>query len=459
MRRLLLLLTTLALIATACGSDGSSTPQDAAAQATEAAGNITEDHTADDESASADDGATASEADDADAMADENPAPETPDASAAAAEGPTCGFGDDLSAESVEIAQIDGDDRDTNPSALVGSFHPDFPEPLIDPDAIISGGPPPDGIPPIDSPRFQTAGSVDWLQCTEPVLSLVIDGDARAYPIQIMTWHEIVNDTFTDVPVTISFCPLCNSALVYRRDVGDRILDFGTSGRLFNSSLVMYDRQTESLWTHFNGKAVVGSLAGEELELLAVQTTSWENFLRQNPDGIVLTRDTGFQRSYGRNPYEGYDNTSDNPFLFRGELDERLAAKERVVSIGIEGDTAAIVLDHLIEQQVLPLEVGGRNLSLWHLPGTNSALDSSIIADGRDIGTVGVYVPEVDGQTLTFSRTADGTFVDAETGSTWDIGGVAIDGSLAGARLEAVEHLDTVWFAIAAFEPDTRIVQ
>ena len=442
MRRLLLLLTSLALIATACGSDGSSTPQDAAAQATEAAGNITEDHSPDDEMAD-------------DAMADEGAAP---DADPVAADGPTCGFDDDLTPESVEIAQIDGDDRDTNPSALVGA-HPDFPEPLIDPDAIISGGPPPDGIPPIDSPRFQTAGSVDWLQCTEPVLSLVIDGDARAYPIQIMTWHEIVNDTFTDVPVTISFCPLCNSALVYRRDVGDRILDFGTSGRLFNSSLVMYDRQTESLWTHFNGKAVVGSLTGTELELLAVQTTSWENFLRQNPDGIVLTRDTGFQRSYGRNPYEGYDNTSDNPFLFRGDLDERLAAKERVVSIGIGDDTAAIVLDHLIEEQVLTLDVGGQNLSVWHLPGTNSALDSAVIADGRDIGTVGVFVPQADGQALTFDRNADGTFADRETGSVWDIGGVAIDGPLADTRLEAVEHLDTFWFAIAAFEPDTRIVQ
>jgi hypothetical protein len=449
MRRLLLLLTTLALIATACGSDGSSTPQDAAAQATEAAANITED-LSDDDAADADS--------DAEAMADDEAEAAAPAGDTASEEGPTCGFGDDLTVESVEIAQIDGDERDTNPSALVGA-HPDFPEPLIDPDAIISGGPPPDGIPPIDSPRFQTAGSVDWLQCTEPVLSLVVDGDARAYPIQIMTWHEIVNDTFTDVPVTVSFCPLCNSALVYRRDVADRILDFGTSGRLFNSSLVMYDRQTESLWTHFNGKAVVGSLAGTELELLAVQTTSWENFLRQNPEGIVLTRDTGFQRSYGRNPYEGYDNTNDNPFLFRGDLDERLAAKERVVSIGIGEETAAIVLDHLIEEEVLTLNVGGRDLTIWHLPGTNSALDSGVIADGRDIGTVGVYLPAVDGQALSFTRNGDGMFVDAETGSTWDIGGVAIDGEFAGTRLEAVEHLDTFWFAIAAFEPDTRIVQ
>lgn len=451
MRRLLVLFTALALIATACGSDGSSTPQDAAAQATEAAGNITEDRSSDDDAVSADAMAE-------DATAAENAASDTADADVAVADGATCGFGDELTPESVEIAQIDGDDRDTTPSALVGA-HPDFPEPLIDPDAIISGGPPPDGIPPIDSPRFQTAGSVDWLQCTEPVLSLVVDGDARAYPIQIMTWHEIVNDTFTDVPVTISFCPLCNSALVYRRDVGDRILDFGTSGRLFNSSLVMYDRQTESLWTHFNGKAVVGSLTGVELELLAVQTTSWQNFLRQNPDGIVLTRDTGFQRSYGRNPYEGYDNTSDNPFLFRGELDERLAAKERVVSIGLGDDTAAIVLDHLIDEQVLSLEVGGQSLSVWHLPGTNSALDSAVIAEGRDIGTVGVFIPSVDGQALTFARNADGTFADAETGSTWDIGGVAIGGPLTDTRLEAVEHLDTFWFAIAAFEPDTRIVQ
>jgi hypothetical protein len=436
MRRTLVSVVALALFAVACGSAASTTDvatepeaaQDAAAQAL-ATGQA----------------------------ADENPEPETPDAAPAAADAPSCGFGGDVEAESVEIVQIPGDDRETNPSALAGA-HPDFPEPLVDPDQIISGGPPPDGIPPIDAPRFQTAASVDWLQCSEPVLSLVVDGDARAYPLQVMTWHEIVNDTFGDLPVTVSFCPLCNSALVYNRDIGDRVLDFGTSGRLFNSSLVMYDRTTESMWTHFNGQAVVGTLTGVQLERLPVQTVSWANFLEAHPDGIVLTRDTGFQRSYGRNPYEGYDTTADDPFLFRGELDGRLAAKQRVVSITDGSDSVAIVLDHLAEQQVLSVDVAGRSLTVWHLPGTSSALETSIIAEGRDVGAVGVFDPVVDGAELTFTRADDGTFTDDVTGSTWTIGGQAIAGDLEGTRLAGVPHIDTFWFAIAAFRPDTEIV-
>ena len=140
--------------------------------------------------------------------------------------------------------------------------HPSFPPPLVDVSRIRSGGPPPDGIPPIEDPKFDIASGVDWLEETEPVLFVEVDGDARAYPLQVMTWHEIVNDTFGEIPVTVSYCPLCNSALAYDRRLEGRVLDFGTSGRLFNSSLVMYDRQTESLWTHFDGRAVVGALTG-----------------------------------------------------------------------------------------------------------------------------------------------------------------------------------------------------
>jgi len=374
-------------------------------------------------------------------------------------DGSTCGFGDELEADSIVVDQIPGDGRDPSiASALSDQDNDDFPEPLVDTSRIISGGPPPDGIPPINEPKFQTASTVDWLRCNEPVLSLSIDGDARAYPVQVMTWHELVNDTFDDLPVTVSFCPLCNSALAYNRDLGDRVVTFGTSGRLFNSSLVMYDRETESLWTHFNGAAVVGELAGVELELLPMQTLSWASFLQQNPDGLVLNRDTGFDRSYGSNPYSGYDNVETDPILFDQEADPRLPAKERVVGIRRADDNAAIVLSGLAEAGVLETVVGGDTLTLWHLQGTSSALETSRIADGRDIGSVGVFLPAADGQALTFSRSADGSFEDAETGSTWNIQGIATAGALQGEMLEQVEHLDTFWFAVAAFEPDTRIV-
>ncbi|MCB1013324.1 MAG: DUF3179 domain-containing protein, partial [Microthrixaceae bacterium] len=219
--------------------------------------------------------------------------------------------------------------------------------PLVDPDAIRSGGPPPDGIPSIDDPRFEVASSVDWIEDVEPVLVLEVDGDARAYPVQIMTWHEIVNDTVGGVPVTVSYCPLCNSAIAYVRRIDDRTLDFGTSGRLLNSSLVMYDRQTESLWSHFTGQAVIGVLTGTTLDTVPVTTVSWETFRTAHPEGLVLSRDTGFQRNYGRNPYPGYDDVTQLPYLFDGDPDGRLPAQTRVVAVRGNDGTIAVALDDL----------------------------------------------------------------------------------------------------------------
>lgn len=440
MRKVLVLLVSLAVIATACGSDASS---DTA------------------ESSVAEQPATAQAADSA---TESEPARAGNVEAAPVAQGSTdCGYQADLDADRIEIAQIPGDGREDTVSALDFPDDASFDAPLVDLNRILSGGPPPDGIPPVDSPVFQTASTVDWIQCNEPVLALSVGGETRAYPVQILTWHELVNDTFGDVPVAVSYCPLCNSALAYRRDLGDRTVTFGTSGRLFNSSLVMYDRETESLWTHFNGTAVVGDLVGTELELLPMQTLSWASFLQANPNALVLTRETGHTRSYGQNPYSGYDDVTTSPFLFDGENDPRLAAKERIVGIRRGDDSAAIVLGGLATAGVIVTDVAGDTLSVWHLPGTATALEQSAIADGRDIGAVGVYLPTVEGQSLTFSRTSEaaadgGNFTDEETGSTWNIQGLALSGPLAGSQLERIEHLDTFWFALAAFEPDTRVV-
>ncbi|MGD9752664.1 MAG: DUF3179 domain-containing (seleno)protein, partial [Acidimicrobiia bacterium] len=189
----------------------------------------------------------------------------------------------------VSVPAIAGDPHTPTLSALGDPGNDAFPPPLVDPSDVRPGGPPPDGIPPIDQPRFERATSVEWLHDAEPVLSLEINGDARAYPIQIMTWHEIVNDAVGDVPVAVTYCPLCNSAIVYDRRADGRIFDFGTSGRLLHSSLVMYDRQTESLWSHFTGQAVIGTATGTTLETWPVSTISWESFRAAHPDGLVLS--------------------------------------------------------------------------------------------------------------------------------------------------------------------------
>jgi hypothetical protein len=365
---------------------------------------------------------------------------------------------DAAAASGRSVEQADVSPRTDVPSALDNPLDPSFPAPLIDPADLRSGGPPPDGIPAIDDPRFLDTREVTYLEDDEPVLAIEVDGDARAYPIQIMTWHEIVNDTVGGIPVAVSYCPLCNTAIAYDRRAGGRVLDFGTSGMLYNSALVMYDRQTESLWSHFTGQAVFGYLAGTELELIPVQTVAWHDWRDANPDGRVLSRETGFERDYGRNPYPGYDDVDNPPFLYDGPVDGRYPAKTRLVGVRAGDDAVGIVLDRLRDERVIGFELAARPLVAWAVAGTVSGLDAPRVAEGRDVGATGVFDRRVAGQTLTFQPADDATFRDLETGTTWNVLGEGVDGPLAGRSLEPVEHVDTFWFAWGAYEPDLRLI-
>ena len=347
------------------------------------------------------------------------------------------------------------------PSALDDMRAVEFPAPLVDPGEIISGGPPPDGIPPIENPIFlDVADNFDLLADNEPVVALVIGDDARAYPVSVLIWHEIVNDTVDGVPVSVTYCPLCNSAVSYRREINGVETTFGTSGRLFASALVMYDRATESLWTHFDGKAVVGVLTGAELEVFGSPLLSWADFRINYPTGKVLDESqTGFSRNYGANPYQGYDNADTQPFLFRGPLDDRARAKERVVGVSSEGVDVAYSLQSLsgIGPTATPVTHGDQQLVVLWAPGQSTALEGSSIDDGRDVGNVGVFVPRAGDLDLTLTATGDG-FVDEETGTTWTVAGVATEGDLAGTQLERIPHLDTFWFAWATYRPGSDLV-
>ncbi len=315
-----------------------------------------------------------------------------------------------------------------------------------------------DGIPAIDDPKCVPAGAVDFLTDNAPVVVVDVGGDVRAYPLEILTWHELVNDTIGGRPITVSYCPLCNSAIAYDRRVGDRILDFGTSGALTQSSMVMYDRQTETLWTHFDGTAVAGELTGAELDFVSSAVVSWGDFRARFPDGLVLSRDTGFDRDYGRNPYPGYEDEADPIQRFITDaVDPRLPAKDRVIGIDLDGEAVAVPHQLVSDTGVVALDVAGRPLTVWNLPGTASALEGVTVSGGDDIGASAVFVAEADGQTLTFRRT-DAGFVDDQTASTWTIFGIAEDGPLAGTRLEPVVHLDTFWFAWGTFHPGTTIL-
>ena len=324
---------------------------------------------------------------------------------------------------------------------------------------FFSGGPPRDGIPPLDNPSFVPIEEADsWLSPMEPVIYFEINGVQRAYPLQVLIWHEVVNDVVGGVPVTVTFCPLCNSAIVFERTVNGRVLDFRTTGNLRNRDLVMWDRQTESWWQQLTGEAVVGIMTGTKLKFLPAPIVSWEDFTTHKPDGTVLSKDTGFGRRYGENPYVGYDRVDDPPFLFEGDLDGRLQPKERVAAITVDGVDAAFPFSILTEEGVVNYPVNGVDVAVFFKPGTTSALDGRLIAFSRDIGSTAVFNAVLDNQRLTFSATDSG-FTDAETGSTWSILGEALAGPLTGKRLTKIVHSDHFWFAWGAFKPDTLIYQ
>jgi hypothetical protein len=349
------------------------------------------------------------------------------------------------------------DDRPDRLRFLTADWNTNWELHTIDYQDILSGGPPRDGIPSIDTPQFvDQAAAAAWLADNEPVIALDIEGEARAYPLQVVTWHEIVNDTVGDVPIVVTFCPLCNSALVFDRRFDGQVFEFGVSGLLRNSDLIMYDRTTETLWQQFTGEGIVGDLAGEQLTFLPSSLVSFADFREAHPQGLILSRETGFSRAYGRNPYEGYDSIGSNPFLFQGPTDGRLEAVERVVTVSLAGADVAYPLTILSEVGVINDSQSGQDVVVFHKDGTSSALGAGDIASAEDVGATGVFDPNLDGQKLTFRKDGE-RILDEETGSSWNILGQAIEGPLAGEELSPVVHGDHFWFSWAAFKPDTII--
>jgi hypothetical protein len=221
------------------------------------------------------------------------------------------------------------------------------------------------------------------------------------------------------VPVAVTFCPLCNTAIVFDRRVDGRTLDFGTTGNLRNSDLVMYDRQTESWWQQFGGTALVGELTGTRLEQLPSRIVAWEEFRQAHPEATVLSRDTGFSKAYGQNPYSGYDSIDSPPFFpTKNADDKRLPPKERVVYLERDREAVAVPFSVLSRKRELTIELAGDELTVRWRPGTASALDQDTLAAGRDVGTAEVLE---DGRLVAFDQ--------------------------------------PFWFAVAAFRPDVRIVR
>ncbi|MEM8658040.1 MAG: DUF3179 domain-containing protein [Pseudomonadota bacterium] len=257
----------------------------------------------------------------------------------------------------------------------------DFSQTSVDLDEIFSGGVPKDGIPALDGARF---GDSAGLSPREAVMTVALEGQAeRAYPLRYLMWHEIVNDEIGGIPVAVTYCPLCNSGLVFDRRASGQVLDFGVSGNLRHSDMIMYDRQTESWWQQFTGEAIVGTLLGTRLDVLVSWMEPVAAFEARNPNGAIMQQPRRGGRAYGRNPYVGYDSSS-RPFLYRGELPPHgIAPLARVVRVG----DRAWPLSRFAETAA----VSEAGLRLEWTAGMASALDSESLAEGRDIGAIRVF--------------------------------------------------------------------
>ncbi len=273
----------------------------------------------------------------------------------------------------------------------------DFSKTSVDFSEILGGGPPKDGIPSIDNPQFIPVSEMQELPAQEPVVGLTVNGVSRAYPMRLLTWHEIVNDVIGGVPVAITYCPLCNSAIVFDRRVGGETLEFGVSGKLRISGLIMYDRNTESWWQQFLGEAIVGEMTGTQLRMLPSRIESWERFAKRKPDGQVLIPNDPNMRSYGLNPYIGYD-TAPRPFLFNGEYPEGIEPMAYVVAVGDEAWSLDLIKRRgRIEKDDLIIS--------WEA-GNRSALDRRVMAESRDLGNIIVQRQSDQGpQDITYDLT------------------------------------------------------
>ncbi len=321
-------------------------------------------------------------------------------------------------------------------------------------------------FPTLDKPKFvDKLKGLKMFFSKEPVIVVEINGTAKAYPLNILTMHEIANDELEGIHILVTYCPLCNSGIVYNRVInfnGEKeILEFEASGMLRNSDMVMLDRKTESLWQQLMGTAIVGAYNETELEIIPSIIISVEDFFERYPSGKILSKKTGFagsEKKYGFNPYKKYDE-KENPiqyFFSSDKVDKRLPAMERVVDIENNGDYKIYSFTSVAKKGVINDIFKTSKVVLFYKSGTISILDESDISTSKNVGSVTVFNAVVDGQYLSFRRKR-GIFTDNETKSKWDITGHCFEGKLKGKQLKIEPHSNHFAFAWLAFNPDSEI--
>lgn len=353
-----------------------------------------------------------------------------------------------------------------NPRDVVYEWNTDTTKHTIDLSELILVAP--KGLfPIIDYPKF--VGKEEGLEVFfehEPVISVEINSFAKAYPLNMFTFHEMSNDTLAGVPILPSYCPLCNSGMVFDRRLTfenkEYTLEFEVSGLLRNSNLVMFDRQTETWWQQLMGDAIVGELAGAELNIIPSLIISVEEFFERYPDGLILSKETGYEKTmerYGTNPYYHYDSISKNPysrFFDEENVDPRLPAMERVVDIQDEGKYKIYPFTLIAEKGVINDQFESKNVVLFYQAGTVSNMDDKELSKSKDVGSVTVFDPYINDQILTFKKKGN-KFIDEQTGSYWDITGQCFKGKLKGKQLMIEPHSNHFAFSWLVFYPDSEI--
>lgn len=333
----------------------------------------------------------------------------------------------------------------------------DFDNYSVNPDDIVYGGTARDTrIIPIDDPLFAPVSiSSSDFNPIEPVIVVDYENTERAYPLTILAMHEIVNDTIGDVPIAITFCPLCNSAVVYRRDLDGQVLRMGVSGNFYGNNFLMYDHLTQSWWYQFTGEAVVGELTGRTLTIVPSQVVGFRLYAERYPNGDVLIGDANNPNiNYDLTPYNAYQN-SRSPALTQSDYDARLGTMERVLSTTINDMPIAYPFRILQEVGVINHEIDGQAIVVFWQAGVISPLGNRRGND-NDVGQAAAFGRELNGQRLTF-RNDDGRIFDNETNSEWNIFGEAIAGELEGEALFDYQCFTHFWFAWSSAHPDTLV--
>ena len=321
-------------------------------------------------------------------------------------------------------------------------------------------------FPTLDTPKFvNKVEGLEMFFAKEPVIAVAINGIAKAYSLNILTMHEIANDELEGIPILVTYCPLCNSGIVYNRVLNHNgeieILEFEASGMLRNSDMVMLDRKTETLWQQLMGNAIVGTYNGAELDIVPSLIISVEEFFERYPNGQMLSKKTGFtdsEKNYGFNPYKKYDENK-NPiqhFFNSDKVDKRLPAMERIVDIENNGDYKIYSFTSVAKNGVINDTFKTSNVVLFYKSGTISILDENDISASKDVGSVTVFSAIVDGNISVFAKEKE-IFIDVETKSKWDITGFCYAGKFKGKQLQIQPHSNHFAFAWLAFNPNCEI--